>query len=232
MKKSVAIITARGGSKRIPKKNIKPFLSKPIIAYSIESALESGLFDRVMVSTDDEEIIELSIKYGATVPFKRSEKNSDDFATTADVLTEVLQTLSDIGEVYSFACCIYPTAPLLTVQNLIKGNELILNSNFDTVFAACRFDFPIQRSLKVIDGGKAEMIWPENKRKRSQDFESAYRDAGQFYWLRVPNFMTKKEIFTDNTGAIQLTELEVQDIDNDVDWQLAELKYKIIHGLH
>ncbi len=228
--KNIAIIPARGGSKRIPRKNLKSFLDKPIIAYSIEAALKSGLFTEVMVSTDDAEIAEVARKYGAQVPFLRSPETSDDFATTAAVLLEVLENYKVQGKDITYACCIYPTAPLLQSETLAQGYELIQHQNFDTVFPVLKYSYPIWRSLKI-EESKALLNWPENLTKRSQDLPDAYHDAGQFYWFNTHAFLTKQALFTDNSGVITLDELEAQDIDTLTDWKLAELKYKLLHNL-
>jgi N-acylneuraminate cytidylyltransferase len=225
---NVAIITARGGSKRIPGKNTRDFLGNPIIAYSIETALESALFHDVIVSTDDEEIARLAEKYGASVPFMRSKKNSDDFAGTDDVLFEVLNQLLAAGKKYQCACCIYPTAPFIDSSSLRKGLDLLTAESYDSVFPVCAFSYPVQRSLVLQPGGRVQMKWPENLHQRSQDLEPCYHDAGQFYWVNVEKFLTDKNLFTNNTGAIVLNELEVQDIDNETDWKVAEMKYQLL----
>jgi N-acylneuraminate cytidylyltransferase len=224
----LAIITARGGSKRIPGKNIKEFRGKPIIAYSIETAIQSGLFDLVMVSTDDNQIEEIAIKYGAKVPFKRSQTNSDDYASTADVIFEVLNEFKAKGREFEFACCIYPTAPFISEKNLIDAYQLMLENNFDTVFPVCQFSYPIQRALEI-NNSKISMVWKENLNKRSQDLQPRYHDAGQFYWLKTNPFLTSKKLFTENSGSIVLDELQVQDIDNETDWKIAELKHTILY---
>lgn len=223
---ALAIITARGGSKRIPRKNIKPFLGKPIIAYSIETALQSGLFDEVMVSTDDEEIAEVARQYGAKVPFMRSAANSDDYAGTSDVLLEVLETYNQLGINFAIGCCIYPTAPLMTKQRLQEGYELLMRQNYDTVFPVVRFSYPIQRALQLTGAHTVSMFYPEYYNARSQDLQPAYHDAGQFYWFRTDKFQAEKKLWTANSGAIVLSETEVQDIDNLEDWELAEIKYQ------
>ena len=228
---NIAIITARGGSKRIPRKNIKDFLGKPIIAYSIQTALESGLFDEVIVSTNDREIAAVAVEYGALVPFMRSDKNSDDYSGTADVLIEVLQQLKDTGKGYDYACCIYPTAPFITGDTLQLGYSLLKERKYDTVFPVCAFSSPVLRSLVMDEAGKVAMQWPENMNKRSQDLPSCYHDAGQFYWFNVAAFLAKQKLYTDNAGAIILNELEVQDIDNEMDWKIAELKFKLINQI-
>lgn len=225
---NVAIIPARGGSKRIPRKNIRDFLGKPIIAYSIEVALESGLFVEVMVSTDDEEISEVAKKYGARVPFMRSEENADDYATTVDVLIEVLKIYQQQGKQFEYGCCIYPTAPLLKSAFLENAYEKLINEDFSTVFPVVEFSYPIQRSLKLNVKGKAEMNWPEHLKSRSQDLQSAYHDAGQFYWFKVEELLKEKKLFGNNSGAIILPNTIVQDIDTEEDWKLAEMKAKLL----
>lgn len=226
--KNLCIIPARGGSKRIPRKNIKPFLGKPIIAYSIEMALKSGLFDEVMVSTDDEEIAEVAKEYGAEVPFMRSKKSADDFATTAEVIEEVLNKYLSFNQNFKYGCCIYPTAPLLNSDKLDEAYHLLLNKNFDSVFPVVEFGYPIWRSLAINENGQAAMNWPEHLNSRSQDLPKAYHDAGQFYWFNVEQFFEKKTLFGQNSGSIVLSQVEVQDIDSNVDWQLAELKAKLL----
>ena len=188
---NVAIITARGGSKRIPRKNIKEFLGKPIIAYSIETALSSGLFDYVMVSTDDDEIAEVSKKYGAEVPFMRSKHTSDDFTGTADVILEVVNDLQKTGMQFDTACCLYPTAPFISKQALTDSYQLMMDNKFDSVFPVCPFSYPIQRALEI-NYSKTTMVWEENLNKRSQDLPARYHDAGQFYWLNVKAFLQEK----------------------------------------
>lgn len=224
--KKIAIITARSGSKRIPKKNIKFFLGKPIIAYSIEKAINSKLFDKVMVSTDDKEIADISKNYGAEVPFFRSKKNSDDFSTTPDVLIEVLETYKKLNEEFDFGCCIYPTAPLISKKELKKSFDILISKKYDCVFPILPFNYPIQRALRIENSEKVEMINPLNYRVRSQDLEKMYHDAGQFYWFNVSKFINKKKLWTNNTGFIIVDEINTQDIDDEMDWRLAEIKYK------
>jgi pseudaminic acid cytidylyltransferase len=226
---NVAIITARGGSKRIPRKNIKLFRGKPIIAYSIETALQSELFDMVMVSTDDKEIAEISIKYGAIVPFLRSAKNSDDHSTTTDVIIEVLEQLQKNDKYFEYACAIYPTAPLLTTSNLKMAFTLLKEKKYGSAFPVCAFSYPILRALKISDG-KINMIWPENILKRSQDLPPAYHDAGQFYWMHIATFLRERKLITENSGVLILDEMQTQDIDSETDWKMAELKWEILHA--
>jgi pseudaminic acid cytidylyltransferase len=225
---NICIIPARGGSKRIPRKNIKTFCGKPIISYSIEAALNSKLFDEVMVSTDDEEIASIAIQYGANVPFLRSDENSNDYASTIDVILEVLQNYQNMDKLFTHACCIYPTAPLIQIKNLKKAYHTLLNQNFETVFPITLFSFPILRALQVDEGNRVNMIWPENMTKRSQDLAPAYHDAGQFYWMKVSDIQQNKKLYTDYSGVVILNDLDVQDIDNEIDWVIAEMKYKLI----
>jgi len=225
--KNVAIITARGGSKRIPRKNIKAFLGQPIIKYAIDAALQSGSFDEVMVSTDDAEIADIARQCGAKVPFLRSEKTSNDFATTSDVILEVLNEYISRAEKFDQFCCMYPTAPFVTAEKLKKAMEMLSASDADTVFPVTRFSFPILRSLKIEDG-KLKMNWPEHLNTRSQDLAPAFHDCGQFYVMRTDRFLEKKRILTDNTIPFEMPESEVQDIDNEEDWKIAEIKYSFL----
>jgi N-acylneuraminate cytidylyltransferase len=227
--KSVAIIPARGGSKRIPYKNIKLFNNYPIIKYSIDAAIKSNRFDDVIVSTDSEQIADIAIKYGASVPFFRSQKNSDDFATTADVLIEVLKDLESNKKFYQNLCCIYPTAPFVTPEKIIKAMDLLHKSQpyAEAVLPVTEFSYPILRSL-VINDGNIAMKWPENYNKRSQDFEKFYHDAGQYYCLLVDSLKSQKTLYPKKTIPIILSNFEVQDIDNFDDWKIAELKYRIL----
>lgn len=222
--KSIAIITARGGSKRIPGKNIKPFLGKPIIAYSIEAAIASGLFDEVMVSTDSEEIAKVARTYGAVVPFMRSEATSNDYAGTADVLREVLLEYEKRGETFGLMCCIYPTAPFVTTAKLEAAVKAFTDSSADALTPVVQFSYPPQRAFVMRDGGIV-FQHPEYMLSRSQDLEPIYHDCGQFYLYNTAVFMGKQA----GTGKVLpfvMPEEEVQDIDNDSDWKLAEIKYK------
>jgi len=224
MKKAVAIITARGGSKRIPRKNIKSFNGKPIIVYSIEAALSSGIFDEVMVSTDDEEIAEVAKQVGAVVPFMRSSKTSDDYAITADVLREVLESYQQQGKEFELACCIYPTAPFVTAHKLVNAFDKLVSAGCDSVIPVIKFSFPIWRSFKM-EEGKVSYNWPKFAPKRSQDLPPAFHDCGQFYFFKTTVFLQTGKLVTENTIGLEVPETEVQDIDNEEDWQLAELKY-------
>ncbi|MGK0254486.1 MAG: pseudaminic acid cytidylyltransferase [Mariniflexile sp.] len=224
---NLAIIPARGGSKRISRKNIKDFLGKPIIAYSIEAALASDLFDEVMVSTDDEEIAEIAIKYGATVPFFRSEKMANDYATTFDVIEEVILKYRELNKTFDFTCCLYACAPFVTDRKLVDSFKILKNNNFDSVLPLMSFGFPIQRALKKDNNNRVSFFNPKFSLIRSQDLEKSYHDAGQFYWMDTKKCIEQKSILTNNTGGIIISELEGQDIDNNDDWALAELKYKL-----
>lgn len=225
---SIAIITARGGSKRIPRKNIKDFLGKPILAYSIEAALGSKLFDEVMVSTDDEEIAAIAARYGAKVPFLRSAENADDYATTSDVLEEVLETYEKNGRSFAWMCCIYPTAPFVTAKKLCNAMKEIKEKNADALVPVVKFSYPPQRCF-VVQENKLVYQWPENIQKRSQDLEPFYHDAGQFYLAKVGSFKMSKTLVPPHTIPYILDEVEVQDIDSLEDWEMAEIKYKIVN---
>lgn len=224
---NLAIIPARGGSKRIPKKNIKPFLGKPIIAYSIEAALNSDLFDEVMVSTDDKEIANISKKYGAKIPFIRSQENSDDYAVLAEVIDEVVIKYESKGNVFENVCCILPTAPFVTSNKIKEAYKKLKKNNFDSVFSILEFSFPIQRSLKIEDN-KVVMVWEEHLNSRSQDLEPRYHDSGQYYWLKTSSFLKEKRLFTANSGALVVSGLHAQDIDTVIDWKIAEIKYTLM----
>ena len=228
MGSSIAIITARGGSKRIPRKNIREFCGKPIIIYSIEAALRSGLFDEVMVSTDDDEIAGIARKAGAKVPFMRSGKSAGDYASTDDVLMEVLKAYRAQGREFDTFCCLYPTAPFVTAEKLKKAMELLQNAN--SVMPVVRFSFPPQRCMVMDEAGEICMKWPQYAKARSQDLEPYYHDCGQFYFCRTDLFMEYKTTDLPHMAAMVVSELEVQDIDNFEDWEIAELKYKKMIG--
>ena len=227
--KVVAIITARGGSKRIPRKNIKDFCGKPIIAYSIEAALDSGIFQEVMVSTDDEEIAEVSRRYGAKVPFMRSAEASSDYATTADVLTEVLGEYEKRGYTFHKMCSLYPTAPFVTGEKLRMAMKLLESSDMDSVMSVTAFSFPPMRGMYIRDG-RLVYCNPEYERVRSQDIETMYHDCGQFNCVKVDVFQRKHTLVMDRTVPFIIPESEVQDIDTIEDWKLAELKYRMLMG--
>ncbi len=224
----LCIIPARSGSKRIPNKNIRSFLGEPIIAYAIKNALASDLFSEVMVSTDSPKIADMAKLLGASVPFLRSMKNSDDYATTADVILEVVQEYGSIGMKFESICLLYPTSPLLKRGRLKEGYEKMQQEALSTVFSVTEFSYPIQRSLRFKEN-KVLMNWPENLNARSQDLEAMYHDAGQFYWLRTEHFLREPKLFGENSSALVLDPLETQDIDTEDDWIMAELKYKMIN---
>lgn len=226
-KRSVAIITARGGSKRIPRKNIKEFLGKPIIAYSIKAAIDSGIFDEVMVSTDDEEIAGIAKQAGAKVPFMRSVDAANDYATTTDVIGEVLKQYKEIGLEFEYACCIYPTAPFVTKELLLQAQKLVEKEGADSCFPVIQFSFPPQRGM-IIENGIAKYKYPEYQFTRSQDLEGMYHDSGQFYYFDVKKFEETGKMLGDAIKPIVISEMEAQDIDNEDDWKIAELKYKML----
>lgn len=227
---NIAIIPARGGSKRIPRKNIKLFHGKPIIAYSIENALNSGCFDKVIVSTDDQEIAKVADEYGANVPFMRPASLSDDHATTMDVINHAINWLEDNNYEVNNACCIYATAPFIQTQDLQQGYDKLTNINDNTkfVFSATSFSFPIQRAIKLSKLGEVSMFSPENELVRSQDLDEAYHDAGQFYWGTKAAFLNKESIFSSHSKVVKLPRYRVQDIDTPDDWYFAEMLYQLL----
>lgn len=225
--KSLAVITARGGSKRIPRKNIRQFCGKPIIQYSIEAAVTSGIFDEVMVSTDDEEIKTIAERYGGKVPFLRSGRNASDMAATHEVLLEVLEEYRKREQKFEYICCIYPTAPFITANRLRQSKEKLEKTGADGIVPVVSFSFPPQRCF-VIKNGKIKFKWPENQLTRSQDLEKWYHDCGQFYFLRVDAFVKQKKMILENMIPIIIDEMEMQDIDTYDDWKMAEIKYQIL----
>lgn len=224
---NIAIITARGGSKRIPKKNIKLFLGLPIIAYSIKAAIESNCFSEVMVSTDSDEIAEISQKYGAKVPFYRSERTSNDYASTVDVLSEVISKYKENNKKFDYGCCIYPTAPFINSKKINDSYNKLLLTKSDTILSVVQYSFPPQRSL-IKNNNRVEYWFPEYSSKRSQDLIPIYHDAGQFYWFNIDKFSLNHKLVSQNTTYFECSELEVQDIDTELDWKLAETKYKLM----
>jgi pseudaminic acid cytidylyltransferase len=225
--KCIAIIPARGGSKRIPRKNIKLFHGKPLIAYSIEAALKSELFDKVIVTTDDEEIASIAKKYGADVPFIRPKELSDDFTNTKDVIDHALSYFEERGERYDYECTIYATAPLLQSKYLVEGFVALKNSDAVNAFSCTSMPFPIQRTFKLNKNGRCEMFWPQNYQTRSQDLEEAYQDAGQFYWTKLDK-KSDEIMFGKDSIPIILPRHLVQDIDTLEDWQRAEYMYEVL----
>lgn len=223
---SLAIITARGGSKRIPRKNIKVFIDKPIICYAIEAAIESRVFDVVMVSTDDKEISEIAEKAGAQVPFKRSSENAGDFATTTDVVKEVLANYSALGQEFDKVAVIYPTAPFVTAEKLKEAMNMLDDCNTDSVLPIVKFSFPPQRAF-VIHNDYLKFADEKYAMARSQDLEPYYHDSGQFCCFKTAAFNVADRLVTNKTKAIICSELEVQDIDTLDDWKIAEIKYSM-----
>ena len=220
--KCVAIIPARGGSKRIPKKNIKDFHGKPIIAYSIEAAIDSGLFSDVYVSTDSEEIANVSREYGAKVPFLRPADIADDFTGTNPVVAHMLDKLAKSGKTYDFVCCLYPTAPFVRKVFLREGFEKITTRNYDFVFSATTFAFPPQRSIKLTNKDVVEANFSDKFLERSQDLDEWYHDAGQFYWGTPHSFEKYSSIANSKSSIVKLDRKFVQDIDTPEDWEFAE----------
>lgn len=223
--KNLAIIPARGGSKRIPRKNIKEFLGKPIIAYSIETALKTGLFDEVMVSTDDMEIAEVAKRFGGSVPFMRSAETSSDYATTADVLKEVIAKYQELRLEFDNFCCFYATAPLVQSKDVVSAFERLQESDFTCVYPVVQFSYPIWRCLDLAEDGTMTRHWPEFENSRSQDLPKEYHDTGTFYWYKTREWLTGNI----KVGGIEVSETTIQDIDTETDWKLAEMKYKLLY---
>ena len=223
--KNIAIITARGGSKRIPRKNIKEFMGKPMLAYAIDAAKQAGIFEEIMVSTDDLEIAEIAQKYGAKVPFMRSEKTANDYATTYDVLKEVISEYKKLGHEFDNICCIYPCVPFLTGEILHTAFDEFIKSGADRLTPVVKYSFPIQRAFKVNKEGFLEYREPENASKRSQDLEPMYHDVGMFYFYKYNKLDSQK------IAMYEMDESSIQDIDTEDDWKMAELKYKVLHNV-
>lgn len=225
---NVAIIPARGGSKRIPRKNIKLFHGKPMIAYSIEAALKSGCFDKVIVSTDDQEIAEVAKQYGAEVPFIRPAAISDDHATTMDVIQHAIEWYETQGVTIDKLCCIYATAPFVSSRDIQLGLNLLDTQGAQFAFSATTFAFPIQRAITVEKNGEVNMMQPEHLQTRSQDLVETYHDAGQFYWGKVNAFKQGLSMFAPHSRIVQIPRHRAQDIDTVEDWQFAELLYQAL----
>jgi pseudaminic acid cytidylyltransferase len=223
----IAVIPARGGSKRIPRKNIRPFCGKPIIAYSIEAAKKCGLFDRVIVSTDDNEISEVARDCGAEVPFKRPAELADDFTGTEPVIRHAISELMSQGNSPRYVCCIYATAPFVSALDIQRGWRILLETGADYAFSVTNFASPIQRAIKITPGGRVAMFQPENYEIRSQDLEQAYHDAGQFYWGRADAFLDELSLFSDHAAPVLLPRYQAQDIDTPEDWDIAELMFSV-----
>jgi N-acylneuraminate cytidylyltransferase len=225
---NIAIIPARGGSKRIPRKNIKEFHGKPLIAYSIEAAKASKCFDRIIVSTDDNEIAKVAKQYGAEVPFIRPADISNDFATTSDVMKHAIKYCTDEGFKPNLVCCIYATAPFLLPEYLQQAQKEFSDTTIEYAFSATSFSFPIQRAIKLTDLGRVNMFYSEYAETRSQDLTEAYHDAGQFYWGKASAFSEGKAIFAEHSKAVVLPRKRVQDIDTPEDWELAEALFSVL----
>lgn len=225
----IAIITARGGSKRIPKKNIKEFYGKPMLAYAIEAAKGAGIFDEIMVSTDSEEIADVARKYGANVPFMRSERTSNDFATTFDVLEEVITEYKKQGKSFDEICCIYPCVPFLTSKTLNESYKTFIGGNYDALQPVCAYPTPIEWAMRLNNG----LLIPDSPEKlkiRSQDLQKAYFDVGMFYFCKTDVMLKEKTLVPKKTAGYVIDESECQDIDTPDDWKMAEMKYKLLHA--
>lgn len=222
---NIALIPARGGSKRIPRKNIRNFCGVPMIARSIRVALASGLFEHVVVSTDDQEIADIALQYGASIPFIRPAHLADDHATTLDVMAHAVEACESLGLVAQRYCCLYATAPFVTAADLRHGQELMEQPGVAYAFSATRFTFPVQRAIRVAASGTVEPAWPELIQSRSQDLEPLFHDAGQFYWGLTTAFAAKAPFFAEHSRAVILPPYQVQDIDDEDDWQRAELMH-------
>ncbi|MFZ2657246.1 MAG: pseudaminic acid cytidylyltransferase [Victivallales bacterium] len=225
---SAAVIPARGGSKRIPGKNIKLFLGKPMISYSIEAARASGVFDKIIVSTDSPEIAKIAEEYGAEAPFMRPHELSDDHATTDSVVLHALDWLNTNWERVDYICCIYSTAPFVRAEYLKKGLELLIKEKATSAFSVTSFPFPIFRALKMDDSGRIQMFWPEHRLTRSQDLPEAFHDAGQFYWIDARKYAIEKKLFSSDAVPVVLPRKLVQDIDTPEDWERAESMFKVL----
>ena len=225
---AVAIIPARGGSKRILCKNIKLFAGKPIIAYSIEAAQKTGIFEKIIVTTDSDEIADMARQYGAETPFKRPPEIADDFTPTAPVVAHAMNWLAENGVQSHYACCIYATAPFVRPEHIKQGYELMLDKNVSSVFSVTTFPFPIFRALQQKEDGSLAMFWPEHEMSRSNDLPEAYHDAGHFYWLESGTFLKEQKMYGKDALPVILPRYLVQDIDTPEDWQTAEYMYKAL----
>ena len=225
---NLAIIPARGGSKRIPKKNIRDFCGQPIIAYSIQAAIESGCFDAIIVSTDDEEIAAVARSFGAEVPFVRPPEYSNDTIGTIPVTAHAVRWFEEHREPITYACCIYATAPFLRAEDISRGLEVMETEGADYAFSVTSFGFPIQRAVRILPSGRAGMFQPEHFNTRSQDLEEAYQDAGQFYWGKPEAWKAGILMFSEAAVPVVLPRYRVQDIDTEEDWKRAELMYRAI----
>ena len=226
---NVAVIPARGGSKRIPRKNIRTFCGRPMIAYSIEAARQSDLFDRIIVSTDDEEIAAIAAASGAEIPFMRPQELADDFISPSEAVKHAIRWLIDHGSAPTHVCCIYPTAPFIDAADLRTGHEKLVQSGKSYVFSVTSFPFPVQRAVRINVDGEIEAMYPEFVAKRSQDIERAFHDAGQFYWALPEAFLNDVPIFSQASIPVILDRHRVQDIDTEEDWLRAELMFQALN---
>ncbi|EPC04101.1 hypothetical protein L861_01980 [Litchfieldella anticariensis FP35 = DSM 16096] len=225
---NVAIIPARGGSKRIPRKNIKVFCGKPMIAWSIEAARDSGCFERIIVSTDDEEIAGIAHQWGAEVPFVRPAELANDYAGTLPVIRHAVTWIQDQGQTFEAVCCLYATAPFVQPEDLRHGLECLETSDADYAFSVTSYAFPIQRAIRLTPDGRVAMFHPEHYHTRSQDLEEAFHDAGQFYWGRADAWLAEKPVFGHDSTPVVIPRHRVQDIDTLEDWQRAEWLFRAL----
>ena len=226
----IAVIPARGGSKRIPRKNVKDFCGKPMIAWSIDAAKESGVFDHIIVSTDDAEIAQVAKEYGAELPFMRPKELADDHTATRPVVIHAIEMAEKLFGKVDYVCCLYATAPFVRAMDLKKGIDLLIAEECDFAFTVTSFPFPIQRAIRIVENGRVEMFNPEHRNARSQDLEEAYHDAGQFYWGRRQAFIDNIPTFSSASIPIILPRCRVQDIDTHEDWDTAELLHNASSG--
>lgn len=226
----LAVIPARGGSKRIPRKNIKLFCGKPMLVWSIEAALQSGAFDHVIVSTDDQEIAELALQHGATVPFMRPQQLSDDHTGTIPVIQHSIEWFNAAGHPVDLACCLYATAPFVRAEDILRGLQVLAQSASEYAFTVTSYPFPIQRAIRVTGTGRVAMFNPEYSNTRSQDLEEAFHDAGQFYWGRASAWLRGEPIFGPGSAPLVLPRHRVQDIDTPEDWERAQWLFKAMQA--
>ncbi|MEJ0037609.1 MAG: pseudaminic acid cytidylyltransferase [Gammaproteobacteria bacterium] len=225
---TLAVIPARGGSKRIPRKNIRAFAGVPLLARTIDLLRSAGVFDRIIVSTDDEEIVQVALSAGAEVPFRRPPELSGDRVITAPVIEHAIQSMDGLGSMASFVCCVYPGAAIASVADIRAGLEKLCSSDFDYVFAGTSFPYPIQRALRFLPDGGCAMFWPEHKETLSQDLEHAYHDAGQFYWGTRAAWLEHRPVFSPRSHLLVVPRYRVQDIDTPEDWERAEMIFQFI----
>lgn len=228
--KNIAVIPARGGSKRIPRKNVKPFCGKPMIAWSIEAAKASGCFDRIVVSTDDDEIAETALQWGAEVPFRRPAQLSDDYVGTIPVMRHAVEWLTAGGVSVNYACCLYATAPFVRTHDLLQGLELMQKHETSYAVSVASFSFPIQRAVRIKANGRLEMFYPKHYKSRSQDLEEAWHDAGQFYWGTAEAWVEERFLHGEGSVGVPLPRYRVQDIDTQEDWDRAEWLFRAMRG--